>query len=144
MNKLVKDFGVFDYVKIVEPSVNMIIWEGAFADIPCEYRYCTVTNIEYSYGVAEITISDAVADSEKKFWFNVVTSGEGTSSGYVKLTMAEAILVSKVANKENWFALYDEAYSVSFAIDLGSAVDAETFENCNNGLIPEDIMNVWR
>jgi hypothetical protein len=142
MNKLVKDFSVFDYVKIVEPSVNMVIWEGAFADIPCKYRYRTVSNIEYSDGVAEITVSDV--DSAKKFWFNVYTSGEATSNGYVKLTMAEAILVSKVVNKENWFALYDESYSGSFAIDLSSAVDAETFEECNNGLIPEEIMDVWR
>jgi cell wall assembly regulator SMI1 len=120
----------------------MVIWEGAFADIPCEYRYRTVTNIEYSDGVAEITVSDV--DSSKKFWFNVFTSGEATSNGYVKLTMEDAILVSKVVNKENWFALYDESYSGSFAIDLSSAVDAETFEECNNGLIPEEIMNVWR
>lgn len=142
MAKQVKDFEVFDYVKIVEPTVNMVIWEGSFSDIPFEYRYRIVSNIEYSDGVAEITVSDV--DSAKKFWFNVYTSGESTSNGYVKLTMAEAILVSKVVNKENWFALYDESYSGSFAIDLDSAVDAEIFEKCNNGLIPEDIMNIWK
>ena len=142
MAKLVKDFEVFDYVKIVEPTVNMVVFEGKFADIPCEYRYRTVTNIEYSDGVAEITVSDV--DSEEKFWFFVSISGGGTVSGYVKLTMAEAILFSKVVNKENWFALYDKSPSLSFTIDIDSAVDAETFEEDNNDLIPEDIMNVWR
>lgn len=100
----------FGYVKIVEPAVNMVIWEGEFADIPCEYRYRTVSSIEYSDGVAEITI-DVTTDSEKKFWFNVGTSGEDYDNGFVKLTMAEAILVKKVVDKGNWYCYFGSWYT---------------------------------
>ena len=142
MAKMVKDFGVFDMVKIVEPSVNMVIWEGAFADIPVEYRYSIVDTIEYYDGVAEITISDKAVDTEKKFWFWVGTSAEDNDDGLVKLTMAEAILVKKVVDKGNWYGISGGGYTGSFWIDLDSAVDAETYEKNNN--IPEEIMNVWR
>ena len=79
-----------------------------------------------------------------KFWFFVNMSGNETCTGYVKLTIAEAILFNKVAHKENWFALYDRYHSGSFTIDLDSAVDAETFEKYNNEIIPKEIMDVWR
>lgn len=140
MNKLVKDFGVFEYVKIVEPSVDMVIWEGAFVDIPVEYRYRIVTNVEYSDGVAEITIGE-IAKGEK-FWFRVGTCAEDYDDGFVKLTMEEAILVKKVVDKENWHCYSGDGYLGGFWIDLDSAVDAKTYEKENN--IPEEIMNVWR
>lgn len=139
MSKLVKDFGVFEHVKIVEPSVKMVIWEGAFADIPAEYRYHIVTNIEYSDGVAEITVGDKAEDSGKKFWFCVGTSRD---TGFVKLTMKEAILIAKVSDTGNWFGVCCGGWIGDFWIDLDSAVDAETFEKKNN--IPENIMNVWK
>lgn len=141
MIKLVKDYRVFDYVKIVEPAVNMVIWEGEFADIPCEYRYRTVSSIEYSDGVAEITI-DVTSDNKKKFWFRVGTCGEDSDEGYIKLTMAEAILVQKVVDKDNWYGISGGGYVGSFWIDIDSAVDAETYEKTN--YIPEETMNIWR
>lgn len=62
---------------------------------------------------------------QKKFWYQVGTSAEGESYGYVLLTPREAKIVSYATNKENWQGSEIEDWSGSFWIDLDNPIPYE-------------------
>ena len=139
--KFVKDYNVFDTVRIYSHVIGEFVYEGSFTGIPSNYAYREVVEIKFDGSVAEITINDDADTANKKFWFSVCTSSEGHSVGWVKMTMRDAMLLEKVSDKNNWFGLEDERYSGSFSIQINSACAEEEFEAENN--VPEYIKRMW-
>lgn len=62
---------------------------------------------------------------QKKFWYQIGTSAEGESYGYVLLTPREAKIVSYATNKENWQGSEIEDWSGYFWIDLDNPIPYE-------------------
>ena len=139
--KFVKDYNVFDVVKIYSPVVGEFVYEGSFADIPNVYYYKEVSEIKFDGTVAEITINDSIDDANKKYWFNVGNHADGNSYGWVKLTMRDALLVEKVTDKNNWYGLEDDGYDGSFDILIDSAIAEDVFEASDN--VPEYVKRMW-
>lgn len=65
---------------------------------------------------------------EKKMAYEVTQSAEGYSYGYVILTRAEAELVAKVSNPDNWLKSNIDRWSGSFRIDLDHPIDPSEVE----------------
>ena len=55
--------------------------------------------------------------------YKVTQGAEGWSDGYVILTKAEAEVVAKVCDKNNWLNANIDRWSGSFSIDIDNPID---------------------
>ena len=63
----------------------------------------------------------------KKYLFEIYTSCEGITEGYIELTLEEAKLIDFVSDPKNWSSITkDEDYSGSFGIDIDNPICIET------------------
>ena len=64
----------------------------------------------------------------KKYYFPVTYVAEGISEGYMKLSRAEAQVVARATNPDNWTDATIEMYSGRFGIDINHSIPEEWFE----------------
>ena len=63
----------------------------------------------------------------RKYLFEICTSAEGITTGYIELTLEEAKLIDFASDPTNWFSITkDENYSGSFGIDIDKPICIET------------------
>ena len=63
----------------------------------------------------------------RKYLFEIYTSGEDTTEGYIELTLEEAKLINFASDPKNWSSIIkDDDYSGSFGIDIDNPICIET------------------
>lgn len=63
----------------------------------------------------------------RKYLFEIYTSGEGITEGYIELTLEEAKLIDFASDPKNWSSITrDEDYSGSFGINIDKPICIET------------------
>lgn len=63
----------------------------------------------------------------RKYLFEIYTSCEGITEGYIELTLEEAKLIDFVSDPKNWSSITkDEDYSGSFGINIDKPICIET------------------
>ena len=96
---------------------DSVVYFGSFADVSKSniIKALQVTNWSIENNMVCIYTNYSF---NGKYIFDVCLIAEEITSGQIKLTLAEALLVERVTNIENWSNLYEESYSGSFGISL--------------------------
>lgn len=105
-------------VAVIDRVAGKTLQVGSVCDLmERDYSYYTVKQFMFTDSRVVLSVEAALCE-DKEYYFAVGTMADGYSSGYVKLTPAQARAVAYACDKDNWALYEDEGYSGSFSISL--------------------------
>lgn len=115
-------------VVVIDCETQKIIQQGkVYKLMERDYSYYTVKQFMFTNNKVIMYVQAALCE-DKEYYFAVATMGEGYSSGYVKLTPAQAKVVAYACDERNWVLYESEDYSGSFSISLDDWKTVEEIE----------------
>lgn len=116
-----RNIGNIESISVVIKSAvtDGVLYSGTYTDCISSKLFCEFEAVFWEFDQKDNTIvifTNLAPDSTYTFELSLV--GEESTSGKMKLTLAEAILVDRVTNSNNWDDLHEELYGGTFDIML--------------------------